>query len=717
VLAIAVVLLLGADAPEQPAGEAPEAPAEARPTRVHLLPLPVPITGAVDTNVKRMIGQLTRQPTDEPGPRQIVILEFRPSKEDAGQGSEFERALSLARYLASEQLSGMRTVAFVPETVTGHAVLPVLACEEIVMAAEAELGDAGAGEEHVDDTMRSAYRDIAERRRTIPAPVAVSMLDGAATAYKVTTLEGVRYVTQEELGQLQQSGAVSSVETLMPAGEPTRLTGNELRLEHGFVSHLAADHHALLGALNLPPGALQQDPSLGGQWRPIRIDVNGPINAKAVNWLIRSTQQRLADAHPTNFICVAIDSPGGSLPDSLRLADFLASLDPASVRTVAFVESQARADASLVAWACDQLVVSEEALLGGPGDIIVDRDQVADLQRALQALAKEKVRDWSLALALVDPELPVHYYSDGADERLFCEAELAEQADPGRWVRGESVDTSKGLSGGSALDLRVAQHQASSLAELRQLYQIEEDLERVEPNWAHLAIERLAAPRVAGTLLFIAWFTLVIEMSHPGIGVAGFASALCFLLFFWSQFLHGTAAWLEVLLFVAGLASLAIELLVLPGFGVFGFGGAGLVIVSLLLASQTFVIPRNSYQFDQFANSLMMVSVGLAGAFASMFIVRKYLPDAPLFKRMMLTTDDDEWEERQERELLADYRHLLGKRGRTTTQLTPSGKARFGDDIVDVICHGEAVSRDTEVVVHEVRGNRVLVRPVQEEKA
>jgi membrane-bound serine protease (ClpP class) len=156
-----------------------------------------------------------------------------------------------------------------------------------------------------------------------------------------------------------------------------------------------------------------------------------------------------------------------------------------------------------------------------------------------------------------------------------------------------------------------------------------------------------------------------------------------------------------------------IEIFLLPGFGIFGFGGACLVVASLVLASQTFIVPRNSYQFEQFTHSLMMVSAGLVGAFVSLLTVRKYLPDAPIFQRLMLKVPDEE--ELDERELLADYRHLLGKRGKTITQLTPSGKARFGDDDVDVISDGEVVPRGTDVLVADVRGTRVLVLPVNED--
>jgi len=53
---------------------------------------------------------------------------------------------------------------------------------------------------------------------------------------------------------------------------------------------------------------------------------------------------------------------------------------------------------------------------------------------------------------------------------------------------------------------------------------------------------------------------------RPARGSAGFVAALAFLLYFWSYFLHGTAGWLEVLLFLGGLFCLLLEMLVIPGF-------------------------------------------------------------------------------------------------------------------------------------------------------
>ncbi|MBP87790.1 MAG: hypothetical protein CMJ64_13885 [Planctomycetaceae bacterium] len=715
-LAALAMMLLAAGGDSDSESAAVEASAGLAPRSARLIPVPLPIVGNVDTNVKRMIDQVVSQQEDGSSARPVLILEFRAKRNQSGEGSEFERSLSLARYLASDRLTGVHTVAYLPSSVKGHACLVVMACEEMIIAADAEFGEAGAGEDYIDATMRSSYEEIATRRRTVRPAVALGMLDRNVAVHKAETLEGIKYVLDDELTQLQDSGSVTSVESIVAPGDLASFTGRELRLEHGFASHLASDRNELLSALELPPGALEQDPSLGGGWRPIRVDVRGHITSKNINWLTTSIKERLSGApdKATNFICLVIDSPGGSLTDSLRFADFLAGLDSTQVRTVAFVQSEARGDAAVIAWACDQLVIGEDAILGGAGASNLSEREAPELQQALRAIAQEKQRDWSLAVAMVDPKFQVYECSASEDsqKRYFSEEERDEQNDPARWERGDLINLKDGLSGTDAHEMHLAKYIAGSLAEVQQLYHIDEELPGIEPNWAHLAIERLASPQLAGTLLFIAWFALIIEISQPGVSVAGFVSALCFLLFFWSNILHGTAVWLEVLLFAAGVGSLIVEIFVLPGFGVFGFGGACMVIASLVLASQTFIFPQNSYQFGQFANSMMMVTVGMAGAFISLVGVRKYLPEVPVFKRLVLATDEDDLAERADRELLADYRHLMGKRGTTTTQLTPSGKARFGDDVIDVISDGEAVPQNTDVFVAEVRGNRVLVEIV-----
>ena len=68
----------------------------------------------------------------------------------------------------------------------------------------------------------------------------------------------------------------------------------------------------------------------------------------------------------------------------------------------------------------------------------------------------------------------------------------------------------------------------------------------------------------------------------------------------------------------------------------------------------------------------------------------------------------EELEELGRRESLVSWEHLVGKLGTTVTQLTPSGKAQFGDTFVDVIADGELIERGSAICVVEVVGNRLV---------
>lgn len=716
----ALFLVAGADSEPtdtvKPAS--PEAANDATKGRAdgRLIRIPLPITGNVDVRVKRAVQDVLGELTDG-ATRPVLVFEFWTPPSTEGTGSEFERCLSLARFLASDRLSHVRTVAYVPQSIKGHAVLVAIACEEIITSSRAELGEAGIDEKWIDPTVRRGYSEIADRRRTIPAAVALGMLDADLTVYKVETASGVRYVLEDERESLRQQATVKDVTTLIPAGEMGRFTGDELRLEYGFVSYLVEDRRELAAVLNLAASQLEVDPSLGDQWHPIRIDLSGPVTGQAVGHFERAVQDRMR-SESVNFVCLWIDSPGGSPVESIRMANFLADMDSSRVRTVAYVAGEARADAALIALACDHLVMHEKAVLGGPGAHELSPDEIDAVTEAIRHLAGTKSRRWSLICAMIDPQLVVHRYTLRGTQvvEYFSEEEWKEQPDPKAWIQGPEV-TIPGkpflAEGSRAETLGLARYTVANYDEFKALYHLENDPELVEPNWAHEVIDALAAPHVAATLLFFAGFALIAELMSPGIGAGAFISTLCFALFFWSKYLHGTAGWLEIVLFATGVLCLVIEVLVLPGFGVFGLGGGALIVASLILASQTFVFPRNEYQLHQLPRSLFMVAASGGGVIAGMVLLRRYLHRAPVLRRVMLTPPaGEELTELSRRESLVDWRHLIGQQGTTTTPLTPSGKARFGDELVDVITEGVAVSRGAPIVVVDVIGNRVIVETV-----
>ncbi len=186
-----------------------------------------------------------------------------------------------------------------------------------------------------------------------------------------------------------------------------------------------------------------------------------------------------------------------------------------------------------------------------------------------------------------------------------------------------------------------------------------EDPRLVEPNWALELIEALASPTFSGLLLMAGFAGIYFEFRAPGIGVGAFLATVAFLLFFWSKGLHGTAVWLEMLLFIAGICCILLEIFVLPGFGIFGLGGGAMVITSLVLASQTFILPQTDYEMLELRSSMVVVAMAMAGVVVLSLAARQFLPHLPLYNHMILAPPEGlQRKALAEREAMANYAHI-----------------------------------------------------------
>jgi membrane-bound serine protease (ClpP class) len=166
------------------------------------------------------------------------------------------------------------------------------------------------------------------------------------------------------------------------------------------------------------------------------------------------------------------------------------------------------------------------------------------------------------------------------------------------------------------------------------------------------------------------------------------------------------------MLFVCGVLFLLLELFVLPGFGIFGLGGGVMILVSLVLASQTMFLPQTESQLIELRRSLVIVTSAALATVVVAIALRHYLPRAPVFRTLLLNpTPEEDLIDLDYRESVVDYTHLISQQGIATTNLMPSGKADFNGELVDVIADGLPIDRGQTVVVTKARGSRVLVRP------
>lgn len=680
--------------------------------------VPLPVDHATVVRVRQTISRALATMKEA---RPVFVLEFEAAAEnaDAGEATRFGDAYELAQYLTSQELNAAITVAYVPRSIKGHAVLVALACEEIVMAPGATMGDAGGGEPAINNTLLAAYREIAQARRRLPSEVALGMLDKSRAVIRAKTETTIEYGTPERIQEIARDHQIVEQEQIKAPDAAWQLSGAEAR-KFGLIKFVAEDRRDLIRAMELSPRILEGDPSLEGGWRAVRIDFKARVTADKVGAVQRKIEEALNNQ--VNFICLWIESAGGSPVDSVQLAEYLAGLDRNRVRTAAYIPSEARADATLIAMACDQIILGPDAVLGGPGAYQMNEREIGQYRQTIRdSLAPKKMRSWSVWAAMIDPSVTVFRCTRPGETEYFSEEEMLslqpkrEQGEKGAaWEKQEPITKTNQvlqLSGNEAVEYHAANAMARDFVEFKERFGLENDLTLVADGWVDHLVGFLKSSEIGWLLLVVGLVALYIELHGLGMGIGAFVATVCFAVFFWAKFLDGTAGWLEVTLFVTGVVCLLLEFFVIPGFGIFGLGGGVLVIASLVLASETTLVPRNEYQLAQLERSLVTL-LGVIGLLVvAALVARRWLPKNPFLKGVFLAPPEGaEAEVIRRREMLVDLENLVGTVGVTATPLTPGGKARFGNHLVDVMA-ADFIPRNARIEVIEVHGNRVLVRP------
>jgi membrane-bound ClpP family serine protease len=168
---------------------------------------------------------------------------------------------------------------------------------------------------------------------------------------------------------------------------------------------------------------------------------------------------------------------------------------------------------------------------------------------------------------------------------------------------------------------------------------------------------------------------------------------------------------LAVLLFVLGLVLLAIEIFLLPGFGITGISGIALIVASLVLVILE-QMPSTSQEWLNVGGALVTVSVGLIGGMAAALVIAQFLPHIPYANKLMLEPPE---EPQHVAELPLtqeglEVAALMGARGVAVTTLRPAGKAQFGEQFLDVIAEGDYLEAGARVQVTQIEGNRIVVK-------
>jgi len=476
---------------------------------------------------------------------------------------------------------------------------------------------------------------------------------------------------------------------------------------------LVAGLLALLASVLAGSPPLLAAPPAQAEAAPVYVvPITGTIDLGLAPYLRRVLDE--AEAAGAAAVLLEIDTPGGRLDAVLQMQDAL--LDT-GVPTIAFVDRTAFSAGALVAIASERIAMSPGAVIGAATPVLGGTGEAADaktisaVRAAFRATAEVRGRDPLVAEAMVDPEIAI----------------------PDLVARGQLLT----LTTDEAVAWGYADTVAASRAEVLAANGLAgAPIVATSPGPAERLARFVTDPVVASILIILALLLIVGDFFVEGFGLAGAAGLALLATFFWGHLLAGLAGWEDVALVVLGLGLIAVELLVVPGFGIPGILGLAALLGGLFLAmlGRDIRTPAGIERAGfTVAASLLVSILGLVALLAWLprsrrlggLILRPEAATGTAATRPAATGPAAGWLRwfgdppplpAADPAPRADAPSgagapLLGQTGVALTDLRPSGLAEFAGRRVDVVSEGDYIrAGDPVEVTGDERYRRVVRR-------
>lgn len=419
----------------------------------------------------------------------------------------------------------------------------------------------------------------------------------------------------------------------------------------------------------------------------------------------RQTQKSFEEATKVNadYIIIRINTYGGmvNMADSIRT-----KILDSPVPVFAFIENNAASAGALISIAADSIYMKLGAKIGSgsvvdqTGKIMPEKYQSymrSTMRATAEAHGMDTIingtdtiikwkRDPIIAEAMVDPRIVVEGLSDTATIVAFTAHEAV------KYGYCEAIVD-------DVEDILV--HAGISNYELKEY----------SPSGLEKFIGFLLNPIVQGILIMLMVGGIYFELQTPGIGFPLGAAVFAAVFYFAPLYLEGLAENWELIIFIIGLILIALEIFVIPGFGIAGIAGIILAVSGLVLSMIDNVIFDFEFHADQAYSSIVKSLFVVAVSFISSLLLSLY------FSKKMATTSALSGivlnsEQKKENGFVGvDYtqRNLIGKTGITTTWLRPSGKVEIDNQVYDAISEIGFIEVGEKIKVVDYRASQLYV--------
>ena len=413
----------------------------------------------------------------------------------------------------------------------------------------------------------------------------------------------------------------------------------------------------------------------------VRVPVTGDVEMGLAPFIERTLRE--AAATGAAAVVLDIETPGGRVDAAERITS---AISRSEVPVYAYVNMHAYSAGAMIALSAERVLMRVGGVMGavtpvdGSGTKASEK-MVSAMRARMRALAEARGLDPAIAEAMVDEELGIEGVVEPGKLLTLTTQEAA------RLGYAEVVADWDGLL--EAIGLEGA------------------EVVQAEVNWAERIVRFFTNPLIAPFLLSLGFLGLLVEIRTTGFGLAGTAGVLSLSLFFGAHLLVGLAGAEDLILVVAGVILIGIEVLVIPGFGIFGILG-GLTLLGGLFMAQIGNLPT---QADLARASGVLSAAIIFVAFAAWMLVQSMFGSWRLRRSGVILPQSTD---RDEGYTSADVRtDMEGATGVAITSLRPAGVGLFGEERLDVVSESEWIEEGTRIRILSAEGYRHVVRALK----
>ena len=458
-----------------------------------------------------------------------------------------------------------------------------------------------------------------------------------------------------------------------------------------FMSILAAGFLATQASAQ-PRNAIQKGDT-------VVVPLQGEISPSLFLFLRRA--EKTAENAGAGSIIFEMNTYGGRLDSAAEITNVL---NHATIPTYTFINSNAGSAGALIALATKHIYMSPVSAIGAAAPVLPTGEDLPATER------DKTISYWSALIRSSairnghNPDLGEAFMSKDKEVKIGDRVVHAK----GSLLTLNAQEATENINGKPLL----ADGIADSIVDLTRKAGLKGATVSLDPS----GFEQLAfwITALAPLLLLGGIIGAYLEFKIPGASLPGIISAICFALFFLGHYLAGLAGWEVVGLFVVGVIFVLIEILFFAHSSiVFGVVGVFLMLASLLWAmidrypGQTFLPTGN-----MLALPLLNLFLAIVAAAIVISLLARFLPRTSIYRRFALMTTNPPGPSLAgaPREFATALALSPGTRGTSLTVLRPSGKARFADNVVDVVTEGEFIAPNIPVTVIQADGMRVVVK-------